>query len=114
MKNNKFGRVTFLPITSVKERNVSSLVASKLGMKGVCGIASELIDFDSKYSKVFNSLLGSTVIIDTMDNAVEFSRATGYQSKIVTLEGDIISPQGSMTGGSRKENTSNQGTKKKW
>ncbi|MBR2391468.1 MAG: chromosome segregation protein SMC [Clostridia bacterium] len=107
LKNNKFGRVTFLPITSVKERNVSSLVASKLGMKGVCGIASELIDFDSKYSKVFNSLLGSTVIIDTMDNAVEFSRATGYQSKIVTLDGDVISPQGTLTGGSRKENSTN-------
>lgn len=107
LKNNKFGRVTFLPITSVKERTVSSLVSSKLGMKGVCGIASELIEYDSKYSKVFNSLLGSTVIVDTMDNAVEFSRATGYQSKIVTLDGDVISPQGTLTGGSRKENTTN-------
>ena len=107
LKNNRFGRVTFLPITSVKERYVSAQVESKLNMKGVCGIASELIEFDSKYSKVFNSLLGSTVIIDTMDNAVEFSKATGYSSKIVTLEGDVISPQGTLTGGSRKENATN-------
>ena len=55
-------------------------------MRGVCGIASELIDYDSKYDKVFKSLLGSTIIIDNMDNAVEFSRATGYSTKIVTLD----------------------------
>ncbi len=103
LKNNKFGRVTFLPITGVKERSVSALVSSKLGMRGVLGIASDLIKFDDKYKPVFKSLLGSTVIIDNLDNAVEFSRATGYQTKIVTLEGDIISPQGSMTGGSRKD-----------
>lgn len=107
LKTNKFGRVTFLPITSVKERFISSQAQSKLNMRGVCGVASELIEFDSKYEKVFNSLLGSTIIIDNMDNAVEFSRATGYSTKIVTLDGDVISPQGSLTGGSRKENTSN-------
>ena len=107
LKNNRFGRVTFLPVTSVKERYVSSLVESKLGMRGVCGIASELVSFDDKYKKVFSSLLGSTVIIDTMENAIEFSRATNYSSKIVTLDGDVISPQGSMTGGSRKENSAN-------
>jgi chromosome segregation protein len=107
LKNNRFGRVTFLPVTSVKERNVSPLVSSKLGMKGVQGIASDLISFDDKYKKVFTSLLGSTVIVDTMENAIEFSRATSYTSKIVTLDGDVISPQGSMTGGSRKENTAN-------
>ena len=104
LKTNKFGRVTFLPITSVKERNVSSLVASKLNMRGVCGIASELVEYDSKYERVFSSLLGSTVIVDTTDNALEFSRATNYSSKVVTLEGDVFSPQGSMTGGSRKDN----------
>lgn len=107
LKNNRFGRVTFLPVTSVKERNVSPLVSSKLGMKGVQGIASDLISFDDKYKRVFTSLLGSTVIVDTMENAIEFSRATSYTSKIVTLDGDVISPQGSMTGGSRKENTAN-------
>ena len=104
LKNNKFGRVTFLPITGVKERSVSALVSSKMSMKGVQGIASELISFDNKYAKIFNSLLGSTVIIDTIENAVEFSKATNYTSKIVTLDGDVISPQGSMTGGSRKDN----------
>lgn len=107
LKTNKFGRVTFLPVTSVKERYISQAAASKLNMRGVCGVASELIDYDKKYEKVFSSLLGSTIIIDNMDNAVEFSRATGYSTKIVTLDGDVISPQGSLTGGSRKENNAN-------
>lgn len=107
LKTNKFGRVTFLPVTSVKERFISSQAQSKINMRGVCGIASDLIEYDKKYEKVFNSLLGSTIIIDNMDNAVEFSRATGYSTKIVTLDGDVISPQGSLTGGSRKENTAN-------
>lgn len=107
LKVNKFGRVTFLPITSVKTRCLPASVQSKLNMKGVCGVAKELIKYDSKYENVFSSLLGSTVIIDNMDNAIEFSRATGYSTKIVTLDGDVISPQGSLTGGSRKENNAN-------
>ncbi len=105
LKTNKFGRVTFLPITGVKERYVPQIVSSKLSMNGVLGIASDLVDYDPKYDRVFKSLLGSTVIIDNLDNAVAFSRATNYSSKIVTLDGDIISPQGSMTGGSRKDNS---------
>ena len=107
LKVNKFGRVTFLPITSVKTRTLPSSIQSKLNMKGVCGVASELVKYDAKYENVFSSLLGSTVIIDNMDNAIEFSRATGYSTKIVTLDGDVISPQGSLTGGSRKENNAN-------
>lgn len=107
LKVNRFGRVTFLPMTSVKQRSISPLAESKLSMKGVCGIASKLVGFDSKYSGIFGSLLGSTVIIDNMDNAIAYSRATGFSTKIVTLDGDIISPQGSMTGGSRKQDTVN-------
>ena len=107
LKVNRFGRVTFLPITSVKQRGISSLAESKLSMKGVCGIASKLISFDNKFAGVFGSLLGSTIIIDTMDNAIAFSRETNFSTRIVTLDGDIISPQGSMTGGSRKQDTVN-------
>ncbi len=104
LKYNKFGRVTFLPITSVKTREISSFAQSKLSMTGICGIASELIEFDEKYEKIFNSLLGATVIADNLDNATAFARATGFSVKVVTLDGDIISTAGSMTGGSRKDN----------
>jgi len=107
LKVNRFGRVTFLPMTSVKSRSVPSIVRSNLSMRGVCGVANELIKYDSEYNGVFSSLLGATVIVDNMDNAIAFSKATGFATRIVTLDGDIISPQGSMTGGSRKQDTVN-------
>ena len=107
LKTNRFGRVTFLPITSVKQRGISSLAESILSMRGVCGIASKLISYDNKFAGVFSSLLGSTIIIDNMDNAIAFSRETNFSTRIVTLDGDIISPQGSMTGGSKKQDTVN-------
>ena len=107
LKVNRFGRVTFLPMTSVKSRSVPSIVRSNLSMRGVCGVANELIKYDSEYNGVFSSLLGATVIVDNKDNAIAFSKATGFATRIVTLDGDIISPQGSMTGGSRKQDTVN-------
>lgn len=107
LKANRFGRVTFLPITGVKERYIAQNAVNKLNMRGVLGVASDLIEYDKKYDSVFKCLLGSTIIIDNLDNAVDFARATAYSTKLVTLAGDIISPQGSMTGGSRKENSAN-------
>ena len=107
LKERKFGRATFLPITSMKERRIPDIVEDKLNSRGVLGVASKLIKFDPKLSPVFNSLLGSTVIVDNMDNAIAFSQATRYSAKIVTLDGDVINPQGSISGGSRKETTSN-------
>ncbi len=107
LKERKFGRATFLPISSMKERRVPDIVNSKLSSKGVLGIASDLISYDSRLDPVFKSLLGSTVVVDNIDNAISFSRATAYSAKIVTLDGDVINPAGSISGGSRKENTSN-------
>ena len=107
LKERKFGRATFLPISSMKERRIPDIVEDKLSSRGVLGVASELISFDAKLAPVFNSLLGSTVIVDNMDNAIAFSKATRYSAKVVTLDGDVINPQGSISGGSRKESTSN-------
>ena len=106
LKDHKFGRATFLPISSMKERRLPDIVEDKLSSRGVLGVASELISFDPKLAPVFNSLLGTTVVVDNIDNAVAFSQQTRYSAKIVTLDGDVINPQGSISGGSRKENTS--------
>ncbi len=106
LKQNRFGRATFLPISSVKERSVPDYVRSKLNARGVLGIASELISYEKRLEPIFKHLLGGTVIVDNLDNAVELARVTSYSVKIVTLDGDIINPQGSITGGSKKEVTS--------
>ena len=103
LKQNRFGRATFLPLNSVKERSVPDYVRAKLNTKGVLGVASELIKYDAKLEPIFKHLLGGTVIVDNMDNAVNLAKATSYGAKIVTLDGDIVNPQGSITGGSKKD-----------
>ncbi len=107
LKQNNFGRATFLPISEVKERSVPDSVRSKMNMTGVIGVASELISFNNKFAPIFNHLLGGTVIVDSLSTAVTLSQKTGYVVKIVTLDGDIINPHGAVTGGSRKETSTN-------
>ncbi len=104
LKAGKIGRATFLPMSAVKPRSLMANDKRYLSSKGCLGIASEIISYPSEYSRVIESLLGSTVIVDTLDNAVNIARNSGYSFKIVTLEGDVLSPQGSMAGGSKKSN----------
>ncbi len=106
LKQFNLGRATFLPISAVKPRSLSSRDRGFLSRRGCLGVASELIDFDSKFQSVIDSLLGSTVIVDNLDNAVAIAKESGYSFKIVTLEGDVLNPQGSMSGGSKKNQDS--------
>lgn len=102
LKNNNLGRASFLPITAVKAGKISQNFKSD---NGVIGIASDLVKYDSKFESVVQSLLGKTVVVDNMDNAVTLSKKYKYAFKIVTLEGDIINPSGQMTGGSVAKKT---------
>lgn len=106
LKEMKLGRATFLPINAVKPRNLSSSDKVYLREKGCIGVASDLVKTDAIYQPVISSLLGSTVVCDTLDNAVAVARKSSYVFRIVTLEGDVLSPQGSMSGGSKKSNDS--------
>ena len=103
LKQYRFGRATFLPIETVKVRDIPDFAKAKLNSKGVLGIASDLIKFDKKLMPIFKHLLGGTIIVDTLDNATTLARSISYSAKIVTLEGDIVSSQGSLTGGSKKD-----------
>ena len=104
LKQNNFGRATFLPITALKPRNIESFVREVENDKGYFGIASDLIKYDSKLDNIFKNLLGGTVIVDDLVTAVKIAKQTRYAFKIVTLDGDVINPQGSMTGGSKNKN----------
>ena len=106
LKAGKLGRATFLPMTAVKPRSLMSSDRKFLSSKGCLGIASEIISYPDEYKRVIESLLGSTVIVDNLENAVKIARDSGYSFKMVTLEGDVLSPQGSMSGGSKKSNES--------
>jgi len=97
LKDNRLGRATFLPLTSVKANEFKDAPAS---IKGYIGIASELVKCDKKYSEIIKSLIGRTVVMDNIDNAIILSKKTSYKYKIVTLDGQLINPGGSFTGGS--------------
>ena len=105
LKQNRYGRATFLPLTSVGKKQ-PQINEAALKEQGVIGIGSELIQADSKYSGLKTHLLGRTYVVDTIDHAVALARKYQYSLRIVTLEGESLSPGGSMTGGAFK-NTSN-------
>ncbi len=106
LKDKHMGRATFLPISAVKPRSISAADRLYLNASGCLGVANNLVKTEPQFKPVIDSLLGSTVVCDTLDNAVALARKSGFAFKIVTLEGDVLSPQGSMSGGSKKSNDS--------
>ena len=102
LKSQNYGRATFLPINSIKPRYINSSYDNLLKQKGVLGVANTLIKYDTKLEPVLKGLLGNTVIVDNMDTAVKLANDSKFGFKIVTLDGDVINPAGSITGGSKK------------
>ena len=105
LKKNRFGRATFLPLTSVGRR-VPQANQAALKEPGVIGIGSELVSAREQFAGLKSHLLGRTYVVDTIDHALALARKYQYSLRIVTLEGESLSPGGSMTGGAFK-NTSN-------
>ncbi len=110
LKQNKFGRATFLPISSIVDRGTVGSDVTK--EDGVCGVASNLVKSDSKYTKIVSYLLGRIVVVDNIDNAIKLSRKYKQSLRIVTLEGELINPGGSMTGGAFKNSSNLLGRKR--
>ncbi len=102
LKENKAGRATFYPISSVSGQSATQEMLNAKKFKGYIGIADELIGFDDKFTEIFSSLLGRTLIFDNIDNATEMAKAQKYRVKVVTLDGQQINVGGSFTGGSAK------------
>ena len=98
LRDNKLGRASFLPITSVKGQRINGV--NYRGIDGVIGIASDLVKVDRKYEGIILNLLGRTVIVEDIDSAVKLAKQNGYKFKIVTLKGDVINPSGAISGGS--------------
>ena len=100
LKKNNLGRVTFLPMNIIKPNKIDTRNI-KAGTSFI-GIASDLIKFNDKYRNIIENILGRTIIIDNIDNAIKFAKENNHKFKVVTLDGDILNPGGSLTGGSLK------------
>ena len=99
LKDRKKGRVTFLPLDRVRGRKLESNV---LARKGVLGLAVDIISFDDVYNGIMNQLLGRIVVVDTLATALALQKEYQNSLRMVTLEGDLLSPGGAMTGGTVK------------
>jgi len=91
LKNEKKGRATFLPVSTIKSRILeeSQIKAAKAG-KGFVGIASDLISHDESLRDIFGNLLGKIVIVDTLTNALDIARSSGFSFRLVSLDGEQI------------------------
>lgn len=105
LKDTKGGRATFLPLTSVKDRGEFNKPEVR-NEKGFIGMASELVKADKKYSDVIGQLLGAIIVVDHVDNALAMAKKYNYLLRIVTLEGEYLTPGGALAGGAFK-NASN-------
>jgi chromosome segregation protein len=103
LRKNNLGRATFLPITSVKSRELNTAERNALRGMGerVIGVASELIKYRKEIAGVVSNLLGRVIVTDNLDAAIILAKQSGYAFKIVTLDGDVIETRGSITGGSK-------------
>ena len=105
LKTNKFGRATFLPLTSMHGsggiRNPEALKES-----GVIGLANTLVHVEQRFEGLADQLLGRTIVVRTIDDGIRIARKYRQSLRLVTLEGELINPGGSMTGGAFK-NSSN-------
>lgn len=103
LKLMNYGRITVLPITTMKPRHLEPQYRQALRETGCLGIASDLVQYESKYENIISSQLGNTLVIDNIDNATNIARKYDYNIRMVTLQGDIIATTGAISGGSKKD-----------
>lgn len=99
LKQNNQGRATFLPVSAIKPRYIDEKNLDD--NFGFVDIAANLVDCDAKYKNIVSNLLGRVMIVEDIDCAIGISKRYNNKYKIVTLDGQVMNPGGSMTGGSR-------------
>ena len=105
LKEKKFGRVTFMPLTTVQPHK-NKRTEIEPGKHGFIAYADELVDIDAEYKVIIQSLLGRILVVDDVDNALKLAKLYDYRLRIVTLEGELLQPGGSIAGGSSQSKES--------
>ncbi|HEW7330111.1 chromosome condensation and segregation SMC protein [Streptococcus pneumoniae] len=107
LKRNRVGRATFLPLTTIKARTISSQNQDAIAVSpGFLGMADELVTFDTRLEAIFKNLLATTAIFDTVEHARAAARQVRYQVRMVTLDGTELRTGGSYAGGANRQNNS--------
>ena len=107
LKRNRAGRATFLPLTTIKARTISSQNQDAIAASpGFLGMADELVKFDARLEAIFKNLLATTAIFDTVEHARAAARQVRYQIRMVTLDGTELRTGGSYAGGANRQNNS--------
>lgn len=101
LKKNRYGRATFLPLTNMRAKPVN-LSGNVLNEQGVIGMASTLVEAEERFSNLVEYLLGRFVVVDTIDHAISLAKKYHHTIRIVTTEGELLNPGGSMSGGAFK------------
>ncbi len=107
LKQNDIKAITFLPITSVKTRQITKELELALKENGALGLATNLVKYDGYFANIINHLLGGTLICKDLQSARIIAQKYRFSFKIVTLDGDVLSQSGSMTGGSKRRDDTN-------
>ena len=107
LRQNRYGRATFLPVSAVTGRTLSQFERQALNTPGCLGVLSELVGFDKRYQGIVDNLLGRTVVARDLDAGIEIMRRGRHAFRLVTLEGDVMHSGGSMTGGSVQSRVTN-------
>ncbi|MGQ7339239.1 chromosome segregation protein SMC [Streptococcus suis] len=106
LKEKRQGRATFLPLTTIKPRQLSGQQVSLLeSSEGFLGLASDVVTYQPNLDAIFQNLLGTIAIFDTIDHANQAARATKFQVRMVTMDGAEIRPGGAFAGGSNRNNS---------
>ena len=107
LKRNRAGRATFLPLTTIKARTISSQNQDAIAASpGFLGMADDLVSFDKRLEAIFKNLLATTAIFDTVEHARAAARQVRYQVRMVTLDGTELRTGGSYAGGANRQNNS--------
>lgn len=102
IKRQRMGRITFLPLDMLKVQSVSQQIKDIQGVNGVIGLASQLVEYNPRYQKAVEYLLGRVLVVANLDRSLELYKQLKYSLRLVTLEGDTINASGAMSGGNSK------------
>ncbi|OAS83366.1 chromosome segregation protein SMC [Metabacillus litoralis] len=104
LKQNSFGRATFLPLTVIKERSIGSHDLKAIqSHQAFVGVATDLVKYQPQFKSIIGNLLGTVIVTSDLKGANEIAKLMNYRYRLVTLQGDVVNPGGSMTGGAVKQ-----------